>query len=267
MLRIHSFLRGIYSVIKKAISKKIYRTCAIITTGMLIIAIVSLSSNGFDGGGKNKTSIIKIAEASSVKEEEEEIEADNIAKIQTEIADLNNIETQSEWQDKSDSNKEKLLSAKEKNRIASVTQNYTAVKAEDVTEAAPVPAYSVTDEEYNILLHIVAAESGGCDLKGQILVANVIFNRVKNEKFPNSIREVVFQKNQFTPALNGTIWKSPISDLTKEAVDKAIAGEDYSEGALFFSARSLVDPNDMTWFDRNLKWLFEHDGHEFFAFK
>lgn len=263
MLRIHSFLRNIYSFIKKAISKKVYRTCAIITTGMVILAIVALSSNGFDGGGKNKISMVQTTEASSEQEEEEETEADTEAKIQTEIADLNNIEVQSHWQDKSDSNKEKLLSAKEKNRIASVTQNYVIEETTEISEMVR----TVTEEEYDILLHIVAAEAGGCDLKGQILVANVIFNRVENEKFPNTIKEVVFQKNQFTPALNGTIWKARVSDLTVEAVNKALAGEDYSEGALFFSARSMVDPDDMTWFDRNLKWLFEHDGHEFFVFK
>lgn len=263
MLKIHSFLRGIYSFIKRAVSKKEYRTCAIITTGMVILAIVSLTSNGFDGGGKNKISIVKIAEASSEQEDEEEIEVDNIATVQTEIADIdiiNNIEIQPEWQYESEteSEKEKLISAKEKNRIASVTQNI-------VIETKP--AISVTDEEYDILLHIVASEAGGCDIKGQILVVNVILNRVGNVKFPNSIKDVVFQKNQFTPALNGSIWKARVSELTKEAVDKALAGEDYSEGALFFSARSLVKPDDMTWFDRNLKWLFEHDGHEFFTFK
>ncbi|NLZ81951.1 MAG: cell wall hydrolase [Clostridiales bacterium] len=265
MLRIHSFLRGIYSFIKKSISKKVYRTCAIITTGMMIIAIITLTSNGFGGGGKNKTSMDIIDEASSEQEEEEEIEADNIAKVQTEIADLNHIETQFDWQYESDSKKEKLLSAKEKNRIASVTQSSTAEEPTDVDVIEAVK--NIGEEEYDILLHIVAAEAGGCDIKGQILVANVIFNRMENEKFPNTIKEVVFQKNQFTPALNGTIWNAHISDLTKEAVDRALNGEDFSEGALFFSARSMVDPDDMTWFDRNLKWLFEHDGHEFFAFK
>lgn len=124
----------------------------------------------------------------------------------------------------------------------------------------------VTDEEYNILLHIVAAEAGGCDIYGRILVANVIFNRVDDPRFPDTIEEVVFQKNQFSPATKGTIWKVKVTDKTREAVDRALAGEDYSCGAQFFSARKRLKEGAMSWFDSELERLYEHDGHEFFRY-
>ncbi len=126
--------------------------------------------------------------------------------------------------------------------------------------------YTPTEEEYNLLLHIVAAEAGGCDIIGQILVANVVLNRVQNEKFPDDIVSVVFERNQFSPALYGTVYESHISDSVIEAVNRALDGEDYSGGAHFFSARAYLDADSMAWFDNNLKWLFEHDGHEFYTF-
>lgn len=127
-------------------------------------------------------------------------------------------------------------------------------------------AREVTEEEYDILLHIVAAEAGGCDIYGRILVVNVILNRVDTKGFPSTIEAVVFQKNQFSPATKGTMWSAVVTDKTREAVDRALAGEDYSCGALFFSARSRLKEGAMKMFDTELERLFEHDGHEFFKY-
>lgn len=43
-----------------------------------------------------------------------------------------------------------------------------------------------------ILQRIVEAEAGDQDIRGRRLVANVILNRVRSSKFPDTIREVVF---------------------------------------------------------------------------
>lgn len=42
----------------------------------------------------------------------------------------------------------------------------------------------MSDEDYDTLLRIVEAEAGTEDIKGRVLVANVIMNRVKNANFP-----------------------------------------------------------------------------------
>ena len=41
----------------------------------------------------------------------------------------------------------------------------------------------MSDEDYDTLLRIVEAEAGSEDIKGRVLVANVIMNRVKSENF------------------------------------------------------------------------------------
>ncbi len=114
-----------------------------------------------------------------------------------------------------------------------------------------------------LCLRIVQAEAGICDPKGKILVADVIINRVLSGKFPDSVKAVVYQPSQFQPVSNGTINTVKVTAETIECVDRALAGEDYSNGALYFMNRR-ASGSAASWFDRRLTYLFAHDGHEFF---
>lgn len=129
----------------------------------------------------------------------------------------------------------------------------------------------ITEEDKEVLLRIVEAEATCEDIKGRMLVANVILNRVVSEDFPNSIAEVVFQNNgetyQFAPIKDGRYWTVKVSDETIEAVDRVLAGEDYSKGALYFAARRMANKKAMRWFDSSLQYLFRHGVHEFFTEK
>jgi len=137
----------------------------------------------------------------------------------------------------------------------------------EVTENVNVIAVSL--EDYENLLRIVEAEAGGEDEIGKILVANVILNRVECDSFPDTVSEVIFQQSngvcQFSPVGDGRFYTVKVSDATIQAVDKALEGEDYSQGALYFAARKYADSSCMRWFDESLTFLFEHGGHEFFT--
>lgn len=128
--------------------------------------------------------------------------------------------------------------------------------------------YSLSEDDYEVLLRIVEAEAGGEDEEGKMLVAGVVLNRVNHPSFPDTVREVVFQRengtSQFSPAYNGRYEKVTVSGETKEAVDKVLGGEDISRGALYFAARKYADQDKMKWFDEKLTFLFAHGGHEFF---
>ena len=124
------------------------------------------------------------------------------------------------------------------------------------------------ESEVEVLQRIVEAEAGGEDVEGKLLVANVVLNRVKDEDFPNSVSGVVFQKDngvtQFSPVGTGTYYRVEVSEETVEVVDRALAGEDISDGALYFVARKYADKKSLKWFDENLTFLFQHGGHDFF---
>lgn len=163
---------------------------------------------------------------------------------------------------------ERALATKEAGIIGIADVAVSGQRVVDVQLLERNGGYVLSDEDLDILMRIVESEAGNQDVEGRLLVANVVLNRVQSEKFPDSVKEVVFQKekgiNQFSPVANGTIWNVKISDETDEAVGRALDGEDISDGALYFVARKHADGEKIKWFDKNLTYLFEHGGHEFF---
>lgn len=158
-------------------------------------------------------------------------------------------------------NREKTLGI-----VSSVSSEQRVIDYGTITRE--ILPYNISAEEYEMLLRIVEAEAGGEDEEGKILVANVVLNRVESDEFPDTIEGVIFQRNgkvtQFSPVADGRYYTVKISEETISAVNKALSGEDLSQGALYFAARSSADSDNMRWFDRHLTFLFKHGGHEFF---
>lgn len=127
--------------------------------------------------------------------------------------------------------------------------------------------FAITEEDYQVLLKIVEAESGGEDIKGRMLVANVILNRLEVGFGGDTITEVVFDEGQFSPVASGKIFKMVPSETTIEAVERVLDGEDHSKGALYFMCRELASKKGIRWFEKNLKFLFKHGCHEFYVEK
>lgn len=58
----------------------------------------------------------------------------------------------------------------------------------------------VEDEKIELLAALIYREARGSDLHEMLCVGNVVINRVNSEFFPNTLEEVVFQPNQYSPA-------------------------------------------------------------------
>ena len=139
------------------------------------------------------------------------------------------------------------------------------VVVEETPEALTGTSFSLEDQEYQVLLKIVEAEAGCEDTEGRMLVANVVMNRVRNGYFPNTVTEVVYQRQdgtaQFSPVSDGRIDTVNVSQGTIDAVARVMNGEDISQGALFFrSVRSRSG-----WFDQKLSRVLEHGNHIFYT--
>ena len=126
----------------------------------------------------------------------------------------------------------------------------------------------LNEEDKMILYKIVEAEAGGEDRTGKILVANVVLNRLEDDSFPDTVAGVVFQKDdgvtQFSPVANGKYASAVPDEETIEAVEAALMGEDYSDGALYFMARKYADSENVKWFDTHLEPVLVYGGHEFY---
>jgi spore germination cell wall hydrolase CwlJ-like protein len=137
----------------------------------------------------------------------------------------------------------------------------TEVEAEDYKDNN-----ELTIKEYNVLLRIVEAEAGGEDIIGKMLVANVIMNRVNSSRFPDTVTEVVYQKNhngraQFSPTVDGRMESVKVTLETEIAVLRALCGEDSSNGALYFRSKRI----NSAWHDRALERVLVHGNHIFYT--
>ena len=97
---------------------------------------------------------------------------------------------------------------------------------------------SFTNDEVNLLAALVYCEAGNQSYEGKLAVANVVLNRLNSSQFPNTIKDVIYQKNQFSPASSGALAKALSSgvpsDCVKAAKD-AMSGNNNVEGFLFFN--------------------------------
>ncbi|MDQ6598789.1 cell wall hydrolase [Bacillus salipaludis] len=92
----------------------------------------------------------------------------------------------------------------------------------------------VTAYEKDLLARLVRAEAQNEPFNGKVAVACVVLNRVESKKFPNSIRSVIYARNQFQPVLNGQINK-PADKDSREAVNEALSSKrDLVGSSLFF---------------------------------
>ncbi|GGH73903.1 N-acetylmuramoyl-L-alanine amidase [Pullulanibacillus pueri] len=91
---------------------------------------------------------------------------------------------------------------------------------------------SLSSSDRKLLAQLIHAEASGEPFKGKVKVAQVVLNRVKSHQFPNTIREVIMQKGQFSPVANGSIKNTPNSK-DYEAIDTAL-NEHSEDGSLYF---------------------------------
>ena len=255
--------------------RRAYQSGALLVSGISVFILVSLHAQ--EGVSAQKGNVACSGIAKDVRMEQER--AANIRMEQEEAALPEQAEGLgggfiSSCQQILEKGEEGARVAKQEQKrereVAAVSASIKPMRNEMRQEPLnPYGEIAITDQDYEALLRIVQAEAGGEEPQGRTLVAEVILNRVLAEQFASSVYDVVFERTggspQFAPTADGRFYTVEVTPETVEAVEQAIHGEDLSQGALFFSARSKADKNDMAWLDRNLKWLFQYGGHEFYT--
>ena len=90
-----------------------------------------------------------------------------------------------------------------------------------------------SNSDLNLLARLVYAEARGEPYTGQVAVASVVLNRVKNSSFPNTVAGVIYQSGAFSVVNDGQINLTP-NDTAKKAAQDAINGWDPSYGAIYY---------------------------------
>ena len=103
----------------------------------------------------------------------------------------------------------------------------------------PETIYDIfTGEELELLYGVVQAEVGDeWSFESKVRVANVIFNRLEDEGFGNSLSEVLVEK-EFCTVRTGKYQEVEVSNTTILACEYAFMMEDMTNGALFFESNN-----------------------------
>lgn len=91
--------------------------------------------------------------------------------------------------------------------------------------------YSSSD--LNLIARAVYGEARGEPYTGQVAVAAVILNRVKDSRFPKTVAGVVYQAGAFDVVADGQINLTP-NDTAYKAVRDAMNGWDPTYGCLYY---------------------------------
>ncbi len=117
-----------------------------------------------------------------------------------------------------------------------------------------------TQDDLYWLSRIVESEATGESYAGKLAVANVIINRKNHKEFPNTIKGVIFDGEQFTPVANGTIYNTPTQESIN-AAKEALEGHNNISSCLFF-----LNPKKSisTWIQKNRTFYKSVGNHDFY---
>ncbi|HZH62562.1 MAG TPA: cell wall hydrolase [Metabacillus sp.] len=125
-----------------------------------------------------------------------------------------------------DKNEAELIDLRFFNEEEKVNSPMTLIEKKD-------NSLTVSNEEKNLLARLVHAEAKGEPYVGKVAVATVVLNRVEHKQFPDTIEEVIYEKNAFEPVLNGSI-NEPADKEAIKAVQEALADQGNDDELLYF---------------------------------
>jgi spore germination cell wall hydrolase CwlJ-like protein len=105
-----------------------------------------------------------------------------------------------------------------------LTKRTTPKQTKTVTKSTPKPtAKAVSMSDLDLLARLVHQEARGGSDEMQLLIANVVINRVNDPRFPNTIRGVIYQKGQYSGA--GSIGSVRPNEDCVENARRVLNGE------------------------------------------
>lgn len=154
--------------------------------------------------------------------------------------------------DVSDSVKESTQTSSSNKETQGNTNNLSHDSSK-VVDNKPTKNYS--DEDLKLLACLVHAESGNQSYDGKLAVANVVLNRVKSSKFPDTIKNVIYESGQFTVASSGSLQKqldnysnftTTSQRLSIDAAKSALEGLNNIGDCLYFNRYTEERANNHT---------------------
>lgn len=183
---------------------------------------------------------VRVGEETILRETHTVKFADGAAKNVKNSADQIKSAAEKAEQERKEAEAKKKAEAERKRKEAEARKKKAAAKrkASAKKQNTSVSQSSNNTDTRKLMAAIIQCEAGGESYKGQVAVGAVVMNRVRSNKFPNSIKGVIYQSGQFTPASSGKLSRvlnsGKISSSCYRAADAAMAGENPVGNALYF---------------------------------
>ena len=122
--------------------------------------------------------------------------------------------------------------------------NGTAAPVDEVKVLVKEEKITVDPDELYMLSHILHGECGSdtCPDEMQIATGSVLLNRIKSDYFPDTMKECIFQKNQYScTRKGGGYWQEPTERTIANAKWLLENGSQLPEKVLFQSQFKQAD--------------------------
>lgn len=107
------------------------------------------------------------------------------------------------------------------------------------SDSLPESGETFYDEESVLwLARLIRCEAEGESLEGKVAVGNVVLNRVASPDFPDTVKEVIFDRRsaiQFSPAYTKAIYRDPTPEAIL-AAKLALEGDNTAGESLYFAS-------------------------------
>ena len=129
-----------------------------------------------------------------------------------------------------------------KARVAEEAQKWK--EATDKSRSIVVRTKEIDFDDLYLLARLVESEAGNESYETKMMVASVVMNRVADSRFPNTIKEVVYQKGQFevtSRKVNGVLMidREPSLDSLRVANDILNKGSILPSNVLVFYQKGV----------------------------
>jgi uncharacterized protein YgiM (DUF1202 family) len=154
---------------------------------------------------------------------------------------------------------EDAVSKEEEQKILQVQAEERARKETEVKQRDGV---NYTEADLRLLACLVHAEAGTQSYEGKLAVANVVLNRVKSSKYPDTIKAVIYQSGQFSVAASGSLEKqlnnydnysSKSQKLSIKAAKDALEGANNIGSRLYFHSYKTAARKGYTSYAKSVK--------------
>lgn len=117
---------------------------------------------------------------------------------------------------------------------------------------------TISYEDAQCLMKIAMAEAESDGVEGKAMVMSVVLNRVDDDRFPNTVQEVIYQPHQFSPVSDGRYDSVEIDAECHIALAHIEMGKYDGVDALYF------ENAEDSWQSNNCEYLYKVGHHRFY---